>query len=131
MATKRPNPLLWLYYQYGGKLSETYREWVLRDATCKTWLLRVVVRGLVQIAPIAAALLILFALSGGPWPPALGAGLLGLLVVIRISLTSSVESVDGRLARHGYPPGYGSAVRNQKDEAAAARYRAVWRRTEE
>ncbi len=128
MGIKRPNPALWLYYQYSGKLPDAYREWVLRDATCKTWMLRVFFRGLIQIAPLAAVLFIGLGLYGGSWPLALGSVLLGVLVVVRISLTSSVESTDARLCRHGYPPGYGSTVRNQLDEAAAERYKAVWRR---
>ena len=131
MATTRPNPVLWLYYQYGGKLPETYRGWVLHDATCRTWLARVVLRGLVQIVPIAAVLFTVFLYFGGAWAPAMGAGILGLLVVVRITLTSSVESVDGRLVTYGFPPGHASAVRAREDEAAAARYRATWRRTEE
>lgn len=127
MAIRRPNPALWLYYQYSGKLPAEYREWVLRDGTCKTWMLRVFIRGLVQITPLAIVMLVGLVLYGGSWPLALGSVLLGILVVVRISLTSSVESVDARLATHGYPPGHGSAVRSRMDEAAAERYRAVWR----
>lgn len=127
---KRPNPALWLYYQFGGKLPDVYRDWVLHDATCRSWLARVLLRGLLQVLPIAAALFGAFLLVGGAWGPALGAGLLGLLVVARIVLTSSVESVDGRLVEYGFPPGHGSAVRAREDEAAAERYRATWRRPE-
>jgi uncharacterized protein DUF5313 len=127
MSVKRPDPARWLYYQYGGKLPERYREWVLRDATCGTWVLRVLIRGLVQIAPLGAALFAGLGLLGGSWPIAAGALLLGILVVARIVLTSSVDSVDARLVRYGYPPGHASAVRRQRDAAAAERYRAVWR----
>lgn len=127
VAIDRPNPLLWLYYQYGGTLPERYRDWVLHDATCRTWVLRVCVRGMLFIAPLAAVLLIALYWMSGSWALALGPVLLGLLVVLRIVLTSSVESVDARLNRHGFPPGHGSAVRGRMDEQAAERYRAIYR----
>jgi hypothetical protein len=130
MATRRPNPALWLHYQFVGKLPDEYREWVLHDATCSTWMLRVFVRGLVQVTPIAAIMLVGLGVYGGSWPSAMGAVLLGVLVVGRIVLTSAVDSVDARLMRHGFPPGHGSAIRIRMDEAAAERYRAVWRREE-
>ncbi|TDD42007.1 DUF5313 family protein [Saccharopolyspora elongata] len=127
MPVKRPNPGWWLYYQFGGRLPERYREWVLRDATCKSWVLRVLIRGLLQIAPLGAALFVGFGVLGGSWPIAGGALLLGVLVVARIVLTSAVDNVDARLVRYGYPPGHGSAVRRRRDADAAERYRAVWR----
>ncbi|MEB3369953.1 DUF5313 family protein [Saccharopolyspora mangrovi] len=52
----RPGPLRWVFHQYGGRLPERYRDWVLHDATCRTWVLRVLVRGLLQIAPIGVVL---------------------------------------------------------------------------
>ncbi|WP_183658434.1 DUF5313 family protein [Saccharopolyspora sp. ID03-671] len=124
---RRPNPALWLYYQYGGRLPARYSKWILHDGTCTTWLLRVLIRSLVQIAPIAIALFVTLGVLGGNWPLAAGSLLLGILVVVRISLTSATDSVDNRLANYGFPPGHGSRVRSQIDEAAAARYRARWR----
>jgi len=129
MAITRPNPAWWLYYQYGGTLPERYREWVLHDATCSTWVLRVCLRGLLHIAPLAALLLAGLVWAGGSWPLAAGSVLLGLLVVLRIVLTGSVETVDARLNRHGFPPGHGSAVRSRMDAEAAERYRKAWRHT--
>lgn len=131
MGFRRPNPVLWVYYQYGGKLSAEYRDWVLHDATCKTWVLRALIRSLIQIAPIAVGLFVVLGLLGGQWPLAAGSLLLGVLVVVRISLTSSTDSVDNRLVKYGFPPGHGSAVRNQMDEAAKERYRAIWRNNDD
>lgn len=125
----------WLYYQYRGKLPSRYRAWILHDAICDTWLVRVVIRGLVQVAPLAAALFAGFLLFGGSWLPALGSVILGVLVTIRYTLSYSVESVDARVARNGFPAGHASALRRQAYEAAhaeaAERYRAVWRTTGE
>ncbi|HEX4703960.1 MAG TPA: DUF5313 family protein [Pseudonocardiaceae bacterium] len=131
----RPNPAWWLYYQFGGRLPARYRAWVLHDGTCRTWLLRVFVRGLVLVAPAAAVLFAGFLVFGHSLPLALGSIVLGLLVNVRYSLSYSVESVDRRLARHGYPPQYGSTVRREAYEAAhadeTARYRAAYRPTDE
>ncbi|GAB3297841.1 DUF5313 family protein [Parasphingorhabdus pacifica] len=127
MSGRRPNPVLWLRYQYGGTLPAKYREWVLHDVTCGSWVLRVAVRGLVQVAPAAVGMLLCLGYFGGSWPVALGSVLLGVLVIVRIALTNSVDSTNARLTRYGYPPGHASEVRNRMDEATAERYRAVWR----
>lgn len=135
MAIRRPPPWWWVYYQYGGRLPDRYREWVLHDGTCRTWLARVVLRGLVMVAPVVIALFLGFGLLGGSWYLALGAVALGVLVSARYALSYSVESVDSRLARHGYPLGYGTATRqaaHQREAAAdAARYQAAWRKPDE
>jgi hypothetical protein len=100
MARQRPNPPLWLYYQYGGRLPARYRDWVPHDSTCRTWFLRVVLRALIQVAPVMAALvLILRGVFGGPWLLVLGSILLGLLVYLRFAMTLSVDSIDSRLTR--------------------------------
>lgn len=118
MARKRPNPVRWLYYQYGATLPARYREWVLHDATCRTWVLRVIVRGLVQLAPVMAGLvLMLRGVVGGPWPLVLGSILLGVLVYLRFTLTVAADSVDSRLVRHGYPAGHGTTVRHRAAKA--------------
>ena len=132
MAVRRPNPLWWVYYTYGGRLPEQYREWVLRDGTCRTWLLRVFLRGFVQVLPVAIGLLIAFLVLGsGSWPLAVGAVVLGLVGMLRYVLSYSVESVNSRLSRYGYPPGYGTEVRKARYRAEhadeQARYEAIWR----
>jgi hypothetical protein len=128
---RRPNPVLWLYYVYGGRLSERHREWVRYDGTCRTWLLRALARGLAQIAPIDIALFVGLLAFGISWPLAAGAVLLGILVSIRYALSYAVENVDTRLARHGYPAGHGSATREQaarqRRAAEQQRYRAAYR----
>jgi hypothetical protein len=114
MPRKRPNPALWLYYEYGGILPAKYREWVLHDTTCRTWLLRVVLRALVHLAPVMAVLaLVLRGWLGGPWALVLGSILLGVLVYLRFTLTVAADSIDSRLTRYGYPPRHGTTVRQQ------------------
>jgi len=114
VARRRPNPALWLYYQFTGVLPASYREWVLHDATCRSWFLRVVLRALIQAAPVLGLLVfVLRGLLGGPWLLVLGSLLLGLLVYLRIALTVAMDSLDSRLLRYGYPPGHATAVRRQ------------------
>lgn len=132
MAVRRPHPLWWVYYIYGGRLPDRYREWVLRDGTCRTWLLRVFVRGFVQVLPVAVGLLVAFLVLGsGSWPLAVGAVVLGLLGMLRYVLSYAAESVNSRLSRYGYPPGYGDTVRKQRYRAAhaeeQAEYERIWR----
>lgn len=131
---KRPNPVRWLCFQYGLRLPADHRDWVLHDATCRTWLLRVFLRTLVQLAPAFAVVLFVLLQIGGAWPVALGALLLGILVSLRLTLANAVESVDGRLMRYGFPPGHGTAVRKQANAAAEAeeekRYKDKWQRPE-
>lgn len=127
----RPNPVLWLYFQYGGRLPDRYRDWVLHDATCRTWLARMLLRTVVWLAPAFAALLVVLALVGGSWAIALGSVLLGVLVSLRFTLANAMESVDARLVRYGFPPGHASALRRRRDADAQAeeerRYREQWR----
>lgn len=118
MTGQRPNPVRWLVYQYGATLPARYRDWVLHDGTCRSWWLRVVLRGLVQCAPVmAVAVLILRGVLGGPWGLVAGSIVLGVLVYLRFTLTVSVDSIDSRLVRHGYPAGYGTTVRQQAAKA--------------
>lgn len=87
---------------------------MLHDATCRTWLLRVVLRGLMRVAPVMVGLaLILRGVRGGPWPLVLGSILLGVLVYLRFVLTLAVDGVDSRLVRYGYPSAHSTAVRRQ------------------
>jgi len=128
---RHPNPLLWLFFQYGGRLPDRYRDWVLHDATCRTWLVRVLLRTVVWLAPVFAVLLTVVVLTGGSWPIALGSILLGVLVGLRFTLANAMESVDARLVRYGFPPGHASATRRARDAETHAeeerRYREQWR----
>lgn len=131
MTLRRPNPTLWLYYQFGGRLPARHRDWVLHDATSRTWLARALLRVVVQLAPIFAVLLVVLAELGGSWPLALGSILLGVLVSLRFAVANAMESVDARLVKYGFPAGHGSALRRQADAEAhadeARRYQDRWR----
>jgi Family of unknown function (DUF5313) len=132
MTVKRPNPLWWLWYAFGGKLPDRYREWVLHDATTPTWLVRHVLRRLVFMLPILLLLFVFFVLildySVTIVLLALG---LGIYAGVYYSLIFSTHSVDSRATRHGYPDQYASQVRQAlkeaENQARTARYDTRWR----
>src|SRR5580693_4178076 len=57
---RRPDPLRWIWYAFGGALGPRYRQWVLHDLTCRTRWERNSVRAVVQVMPLA--LVVLFVL---------------------------------------------------------------------
>ncbi|WP_188316872.1 DUF5313 family protein [Solihabitans fulvus] len=123
---KRPNPVLWLWYAFGGRLPDRYREWVLHDITCRTWVVRHVLRGLVQTSPVYLLLLL-----PGPLDIRLLACLLGLLVGLMYYVSFIMDTTEQRLVRHGYSRGTGIATRKaahaEEDAARQALYNARYR----
>jgi hypothetical protein len=132
MAVKRPNPLWWLWYAFGGKLPDRYREWVLHDATVPTWLARHVARRLVFMLPILVLLFVFFVVMlDYPVTIVLLAMGLGIYAGVYYSLIFSTHSVDSRATRHGYPDQYASQVRKAlkeaEQQARTSRYDSRWR----
>ena len=114
MESKRPGPFRWLQYVYGGRLPPRYREWVLHDATAKTWRLRFTLRILAEALPwLVAAFLVLTFFTPIPVPMVLAALLLSLLLTLFLTVPSADELAEVRLTRHGFPPGTGKAVRKR------------------
>ncbi len=110
---RRPNPLLWLWYAFGGMLPTRYRDWVVRDLTCRTWLVRHFVRVLVVLSPVLGALYLVFGvvLAGPPEVVFLALGL-GLSVGMFYSLSYAPESTDIRLTKYGFPRGHATKSRD-------------------
>jgi hypothetical protein len=123
---RRPDPIHWLWYAVGGRLPERYREWVLHDVTTRTWVVRHLLRGLVQMAPI---FLLLF-LPGPLWVRLMSC-LLGILVGYFYSITYMEQTTEQRLVKQGYPRGTGGTTRRAKhsdeDDRAKAAYEARYR----
>ncbi|GAA4615743.1 DUF5313 family protein [Saccharopolyspora hordei] len=122
----RPNPLQWIWYAFGGRLPERYREWVLHDVTCRTWALRHVSRTLVQLSPG-----LLFLLLPGPlWIRGM-AVLGGYILGVWYSISYMEHTTEYRLHKHGYPIGAGKATREEakaeQRAAAASRYEEIYR----
>jgi hypothetical protein len=55
----RPDPFHWVLYAFGAGLPERNRGWVLHDVTARTWFLRQLARGIVQLVPVVALLYVL------------------------------------------------------------------------
>ena len=125
---RRPGPLRWLWYAFGGGLPPAYREWVLHDATCRTWRLRHLARTVVQVSLLTIPLIVF--LPGALWVR-LAAALLGWLVALQYSLFIMDGAVESRVRKAGYPPGHADAVRDaataEQRSAAAVRYAARYR----
>lgn len=117
----------WVWYSLGGRLPDRCREWVLRDTTAKTWILRHWARSSVLVVPL---MLVWLLLPGPLWIRVLlvlMAGIVGYFY----SFVYIEEAAENRLAKHGYPRGTGKRVRAEAhadaDEEARQRYIARYR----
>ncbi|WP_028924066.1 DUF5313 family protein [Pseudonocardia acaciae] len=128
MTPRRPGPLRWLWYALGGRLPERYRDWVLHDASCDTWVLRHFIRAMVQVSVVAVPILLF--VPGPLWIRG-SATLLGILVGLQYAFWFLDGSVERRVRRAGFPPGAAQAARDalhaEEKAAAAARYAARYR----
>jgi hypothetical protein len=100
VAVRRPDPARWLWYAYGGGLPERFAPWVLHDTTCRTWVVRHVIRAVVQIAPIVIAIIVF--VPGPIWlrvACALGGTIMGLI----FSISYAHETAEHRLVRPATP----------------------------
>ncbi|MGX7679275.1 DUF5313 family protein [Jatrophihabitans sp. DSM 45814] len=117
-AIRRPTPWRWLAYAYGAGLPERNRGWVWMDTTGKTWVLRQVVRSLLQMAPVVAGILVF--VPGPFWIRAMSA-FGGLVMGFIFALGYIVETTEHRLVKAGYPVGTGERVREQRSTAQRSR----------
>ena len=120
----RPNPLQWLRYAYIGTLPERNDAWVLYDATRRTWVLRHFLRYLALIGPIVILVMIFL-----PAPLSLRAMscLAAALPMAIFYLAYTVDSLESRVEKAGYPFGTAAQIREQRaldtQRAVAARNR--------
>jgi hypothetical protein len=121
---RRPDPVRWLWYAFGGTLPRRYSAWVLHDTTARTWVLRHFARSAAQLAvPIALVLL----LVPGPFWIRGMAALGGILLGLFFSLAYMPETVEHRAVRAGYPTGTAASTRarlaREREVAESARRR--------
>ncbi|HET9139721.1 DUF5313 family protein [Actinophytocola sp.] len=121
VRAKRPNPARWLWYAVGGRLPGEYREWVLYDLTCGTWVLRHLSRAVV---PHLAWLLLLLL----PIPLSLRLGMIitGMFIGLFFSLSFMEDSCERRLIQHGFPVGLNRTIREESDPAQRAELAAMY-----
>lgn len=114
----RPGPLRWIRYAYGAGLPERYRTWVLHDVTTRTWVLRHVLRGVVQFLPFAVVILLVIPVDR----TILGIGIgMGLLIGLLFSTAFVDNAAESRAMKAGYPEGYAMEVRRKRTKAARRR----------
>ena len=129
-AIRRPGPLRWLWYSFGGRLPAAHRTWVLHDTTTRTWWLRHLLRAMLQLAiPIAAVLVLI---PGPFWIRSLGA-LSGVFLGLIFAGAYMTETTEHRVMRAGYPVGTAEAMRQRANsvrelEASRRRREAAARR---
>lgn len=116
--------LRWVWYALGGRLPEQHREWVLRDTTSSTWLLRHFARVLVIL--VVPTVLLVVLLPTGAGFRALTAFTTDACVVLLTGILAS-DMTEWRLHRMGFPWGTAAELRGQRAEnaqrATAQRYR--------
>jgi hypothetical protein len=123
---RRPTPVKWLWYAVGGSLPAAYREWVLYDLTCRTWVFRHLGRVHVMLSVWLLALLV-------PAPLSLRLSMvaLGYLTSLYFSFSFMEDACERRLVKHGFPAGLNRTIREEStvDQRAelASMYTAYYR----
>jgi hypothetical protein len=110
---RRPNPLQWIWYAFGGGLPRELAPWVLADTTARTWWLRHLARAVVQLLP-----LMVICVVAVPVPLAyrLGAAFGGLLLGLMFSVAFMTETTEHRVAKAGYESGTAARLREERAE---------------
>lgn len=115
MRPRRPNPLWWLAYAFGTGLPDRHREWVLKDTTCSTWIVRQLIRSLiVLVIPVAAVVLFLPTYLELRVFTAVVAGSCGLMFM----LVHIIETTERRVVRAGYLGGTAERLRHERSTNA-------------
>ena len=129
-SRRRPGPLRWLLYALGFRLPAEYREWVLYDVTCRTWVLRHLMRTTVQLTPFAV---LLYLLLPGSTVIRASAVLGGLALGYLYSVIYMYETTENRAMKAGYPRGTARDIRDERTSAVrddqARRYAERYRHT--
>lgn len=125
MAAQRPNPAQWVWYAFGGRLPRELSPWVLADTTGRTWILRHLLRAVVQVVP-----LMLLCLLVPPVPLAyrLSGSLGGLIVALIFSSAFMTETIEHRTTKAGFPPGTAARVRADRAERERVERHSPYRR---
>jgi hypothetical protein len=121
----RPNPLQWVWYALGGSLPRRLSPWVLTDTTGRTWIVRHLVRAVVQVAPIMALCLLV---PPVPLGYRLSAAFGGLLIALIFSIAFMTETIEHRATKAGYPPGTAARLRAERAERERVERRSPYRR---
>ena len=125
MSAQRPNPVQWVWYALGGGLPRRLSPWVLADTTGRTWIVRHLVRAVVQVLPVIVLCLVV-----PPVPLAyrLSAAFGGLLLGLMFSIAFMTETIEHRVTKAGYPPGTAARRRAERQERERVERLSPYRR---
>jgi hypothetical protein len=121
----RPTPLQWVWYALGGGLPRELSPWVLADTTGRTWILRHLLRAVVQLLPVMALCLLVVPV---PLAYRVSAAAGGLLVGLLFSSAFMTETIEHRVTKAGYPPGTAGRVRAERAERDRVERHARYRK---
>ena len=124
MSAQRPNPVQWIWYALGGGLPRHLSPWVLADTTGRTWIVRHLLRAVVQVVPVMVLCLLV-----PPVPLAyrLSAALGGLFLALIFSMAFMTETIEHRATKAGFPPGTAARVRAERAERERVERRSPYR----
>ncbi|TWH75635.1 hypothetical protein JD78_04199 [Modestobacter roseus] len=124
MPAGRPNPAQWLWYAYGGGLPPHLSDWVLADTTGPGWVVRHLVRALVQLAPVLVLCLIV---PPVPLGIRVTAAVGGLVIGGMFAVAYMTETTEHRAVKAGWAPGTTARVRGERVERERVERRARYR----
>jgi hypothetical protein len=125
VSAQRPNPFQWVWSALGGGLPRHLSPWVLADTTGRTWIVRHLVRVVVQVLPVIVLCLVV-----PPVPLAyrLSAAFGGLLLGLMFSIAFMTETIEHRVTKAGYPPGTAARRRAERQERERVERLSPYRR---
>jgi hypothetical protein len=121
----RPNPVQWLWYAFGGGLPRHLSPWVLADTTRRTWIVRHLLRAVVQMSPLVGVCLLAVPV---PLAYRLSAAVGGLAIGLMFSIAFMTETIEHRATKAGYPPGTAARVRAERAERDRVERHSPYRR---
>ncbi|MCW2703233.1 MAG: uncharacterized protein JWQ37_1228 [Blastococcus sp.] len=125
MSAQRPNPVQWIWYALGGGLPRRLSPWVLADTTGRTWILRHLLRAVVQLSPVLALCVLAVPV---PLAYRLSAAVGGLFLGLMFSIAFMTETIEHRVAKAGYPPGTAARLRAERAERERIERQSPYRR---
>jgi hypothetical protein len=98
---------------------------VLADTTGRTWILRHLLRAVVQLSPVLALCVLAVPV---PLAYRLSAAVGGLFLGLMFSIAFMTETIEHRVAKAGYPPGTAARLRAERAERERIERQSPYRR---
>jgi hypothetical protein len=115
----------WVWYALGGGLPRELSPWVLADTTGRTWIVRHLLRAVVQLLPVMTLCILVVPV---PLAYRLSAVVGGLLLGLFFSTAFMTETIEHRVTKAGYPPGTAARVRAERAERDRVERHSPYRR---